>query len=366
MKDLIVVQDSPYRKGYLERIKSRDCIFVCTIATTKTAEVPGISAAGATPKLRRYTAQADVEYLFYEKTFTIKEIPKNPLGPPSPVVITKAALNLSGMPLLVVDAGCRVKAKVPAITLRNKGLDCISTGKAFDREEELFELSKAFALELGRLGRSVILSESVPGGTTTALSLMSFFGINAHSKVSSSMKDNAHNLKTSLVKTAHKNCPISKKDREKYPLKVVASIGDSMQLTNAVLAIYLADQLPVILAGGSQMLAVAGFISILESYLKKKVCWENISVCTTRWVLEDPTADFKGLSRDVQPKLLTMAADIDFSRSRFEGLRRYEEGLVKEGVGAGGIAGTGFIKGYFDKKSLLFEIERLFGRMLKS
>ncbi len=366
MKDLIVVQDSPYRKGYLESIKSKECIFLCTIATTKTAEIPGISAAGATPRLRRYTAQADVEYLFFEKTYTLKEIPRNPLGPPSPVVITKAALNLSKMPCFIIDAGCKVKPKVPAILLRKDGLNCISTGNAFNKEDDLFNLSAALALQFARLGKAVILGESVPGGTTTALSLMSFFGIDAHSKVSSSIKDNAHRLKTELVLTAHKNCKIKKKEARKQPFQVVASIGDSMQLVNAVLTVYLADYVPVMLAGGSQMLAVALLISVLEDYLSKKVCWENISVCTTRWVIEDPTADFKGLSREVNPKLLTLAADIDFSHSGFEGLRRYEEGLVKEGVGAGGIAGAGFIKGYFDKKILLKEIERLFEKMLKN
>lgn len=364
MEGIIVVSDAAYRDKYFEEIKKREGIFICTIATTKTAEVPGISAAGATPRLRRYTAQADVEYLFYEKTYTIKEIPKNPLGPPSPVIITKACLNLSQMPIFIIDAGCKVKAKVPAIILREKGLNCISTGKAFDKEEELLNSAKTLAYEFGKLNRFVVLGESVPGGTTTALSLMSFFGIPAHFKVSSSMKDNAHNLKIELVKRAHQNCEIDKKDATKNPLKVVASIGDSMQLVNAVLAIYLADYVPVILAGGSQMLAVVALMANLESFINKKIRWENISVCTTRWVKEDKTADFKGLSKDVKKGLLTMSADIDFSSSRFKGLQMYEEGLVKEGVGAGGIAGAGFIKGYFDKKALLLEIERLFEKMI--
>lgn len=364
MKDLLIVNDSPYKKTHLQEIAKRDGLFICTIATTKTAEISGISAAGATPRLRRYTAQADVEYLFYERTYTIKEIPKNPLGPPSPVIITKAALNLSSMPLFIIDGGCQRKAKVPAIILRKNGLKCITSAEAFDNGDELLKLSKILALELAKTNRFIILGESVPGGTTTALSIMSYYGISAHSKVSSSMKDNAHKLKTEVVERSHKKLKFKKHSASLTPIEVVSAIGDSMQLINATMALYLADYLPVILAGGTQMLAVIVFMIKLAEYLNKPVCWENISVCTTRWVYEDKTADFKGLSKDIKNDLLVFASDVDFKKSKFKGLQMYEEGLVKEGVGAGGIAGAGYIKGYFNKKTLLDEIERLFEKML--
>lgn len=364
MNDIIIVSDSHYKDNYFKEIKKREGLFVCTIATTKTAEIPGISAAGATPKLRRYTAQADVEYLFYEKTYTIKEIPKNPLGPPSPVIITKAGLNLSGIPVLIIDGGCKAKAKVPTIVLRKNGLNCITTANSFDNPEEILNLSKTLAIELSKLNKFIILGESVPGGTTTALSLMSFYDIPAHSKVSSSMKDNAHKLKTEIVKKAHKALNQKTMNKNLSPLEVVSSIGDSMQLINAVMAIYLSDYIPVILAGGTQMLAVVAFMIKLSEYLNKKIHWEKISVCTTRWVYEDKTADFKGLAKNVKKDLLVLSADIDFNDSKYPGLRMYEEGLVKEGVGAGGLAGAGFIKGYFDKKILLTEIERLFEKMI--
>ncbi|MCX7990889.1 MAG: TIGR00303 family protein [Proteobacteria bacterium] len=362
-KGIISVSDCLYRDNFFKEIKKREGLFICTIATTKTAEIPGISAAGATPRLRRYTAQADVEYLFYEKTYTIKEIPKNPLGPPSPVIITKACLNLSGIPVFIIDAGCQKKAKVPAIIIRQKGLDCITSGKAFDKAEDLFDISKNLAFEFAKLNRFIILGESVPAGTTTALSLMSYYGISAHNKVSSSIKDNAHSLKSEVVKTAHLNFKKRHKGKS-TPFDIVSGIGDSMQIVNGTMALFLADYVPVILAGGSQMLAVVCFMIKLSEYLGKKVRWENISVCTTRWVLEDKTADFRGLSKDVKKDLLVLASDINFSGSKFKGLQMYEEGLVKEGVGAGGIAGAGFIRRYFDQNTLLEEIERLFGKMI--
>jgi uncharacterized protein (TIGR00303 family) len=361
--NIISAGANPNEKHFLNEIRKRDGIFVCTIATTETAQIPNISAAGATPELRKYTAQADVEYLFYEKALTIPEIPKNPLGPPSPVIITKAALNLTQMPVFIIDAGCEVKAQVPAFVLREKGLKCITTGQSFDRGKELQELSAKLAQEFVRLNRYVVLGESVPGGTTTALSLMSLMGINAHGKVSSSMVENAHDLKQEVVERAHKNAGINGEYLHNYPIVAVEKIGDSMQIVNAVLAITMSEHVPVLLAGGTQMLAVVALMRVMGKNYPHKIRWENIGVCTTRWVLEDINADFKGLAKASSDYASFFAANMNFSQSRFEALRRYEEGLVKEGVGAGGIAGAGFIKKAFTSKTLMDEIERLYKRM---
>jgi uncharacterized protein (TIGR00303 family) len=362
MRNVMILKEKTC-ESFFSEVRSRDGIFICTIATTETALIPGISAAGATPELRRYTAQADVEYLYYGKVLTIKEIPKNPLGSPSPVIITKAACNLMDIPILIIDAGCEVKPKVPSIVLRKEGLRCITTGKAFGGGKSLIQKAKVLAEEFSKLERYVVLGESVPGGTTTALSLLTFLGINAMGKVSSSMVDNAHELKEKIVLKAYKNAKLDSKYIVKNPVKIVESVGDSMQLVNAVLTIYLSQKVPVILAGGTQMLAVAAFIDVLSKYLKEEVNWENISVATTRWVAVDKNADFIGLAKAVKPLKYVFAANLNFSESKFEGLRGYEKGLVKEGVGAGGIVTAGFVKQLFSHKEILHEIEKLFASM---
>ncbi|GAB4437708.1 MAG: TIGR00303 family protein [bacterium] len=365
IKDVLQVKKNSHFEHFLKFIMGKKGIFVCTIATTKTAEIEGISAAGATPELRRYTAQADVEYLFYEKPITIPEIPKNPLGPPSPVVITKAALNLLKVPVIIIDGGCEIKAKVPQFIFREKGLNCITTGKAFENGEVLFEQADKLAVELSKFDSYVVIGESVPGGTTTALSLMTAFGIDAEGKVSSSMKENAHDIKKETVKRALKRANIKKDDVEKEPLKVVEKIGDSMQIINAALAMRLSHRVPVILAGGTQLIAVVCLMNMLERAKGYKVCWENISLITTRWVAEDRTADFRGLSEKVAEKITVLAANLNFSKSRFQALRMYEKGLVKEGVGAGGIAGAGFLTNSFTFPELMNEIESLYEKMGK-
>ncbi len=363
MKNVFILKEKKCEL-FFEKIREKDGIFVCTIATTKTAQIPGISAAGATPELRKYTAQADVEYLFYGKTFTIKEIPKNPLGPPSPVIITKAAIDLMKLPVFIINAGCETKPFVPSIVLRGRGLKCITTGEAFkDGGNELVEKSKVLADELLKLDRFIILGESVPGGTTTALSLLSFLGIDSFGKVSSSMSDNAHDLKEEVVKLAHKNAKLSKELIKKNPVKIVESIGDSMQLVNAVLAIFISKKNPVILAGGTQMIAVAAFIEVLEDFLNVKANWDNIAIATTRWVAYDERADFIGLANSIKKLKFVFACDLNFSNSVLEGLKGYEKGLVKEGVGAGGVVTVGFIKGQFSHKKILNNIEHLFAKM---
>lgn len=361
-EDILVIKEKRF-KPFLKKIEKRDGIFLCTIATTETAQIPGISAAGATPELRKYTAQADVEYLYYEKTFTIKEIPKNPLGPPSPVIITKSACNLMNIPVLIIDAGCEIKPKVPSFIIREKGLKCITTGKSFEDGESLIEKTMVLAKEFVKLNRYVVLGESVPGGTTTALSLLTFLGIDARGKISSSMTDNVHDLKEKIVLQAHNNSKLTREYIYKNPVKIVEAIGDSMQLVNSVLAIFLSKYVPVILAGGTQMIAVTAFIDVLAKYLNEFVNWENIAVATTKWVAYDSNADFKGLAKSIKNLKYVFACNLDFSKSKFEGLRGYEKGLVKEGVGAGGMVVAGFMKNAFTHAEILSEIERLFSKM---
>jgi NaMN:DMB phosphoribosyltransferase len=63
----------------------------------------------------------------------------------------------------------------------------------------------------------------------------------------------------------------------------------------------------------------------------------DVAVATTRWVVEDPTADAVGLMGDLGAYPL-LATALSFREAHDEGLRMYEDNLVKEGVGAGGAA----------------------------
>jgi NaMN:DMB phosphoribosyltransferase len=91
------------------------------------------------------------------------------------------------------------------------------------------------------------------------------------------------------------------------------------------------------LAGGTQMLAVFALARAIAQ--AEALAWEpeQIVVGTTRWVVEDPTGDTVGLAAEVGDVPL-VATPLSFAQSRYPQLRAYEQGFVKEGVGAGGCA----------------------------
>jgi NaMN:DMB phosphoribosyltransferase len=97
----------------------------------------------------------------------------------------------------------------------------------------------------------------------------------------------------------------------------------------------------VMLAGGSQMVAVAALLQALRG----PAVLEHVVVGTTRWVIDDPRADVAGLAADVSPDLPVLAVNLNFATSRHASLHAYEQCLVKEGVGAGGTCLAALLRG---------------------
>ncbi len=61
---------------------------------------------------------------------------------------------------------------------------------------------------------------------------------------------------------------------------------------------------------------------------------DNITIVTTCYVMNDTSAHFAAIADKLSAK--AYATDPGFGHSRLQGLRQYEAGFVKEGVGAGG------------------------------
>jgi len=305
------------------------------IASTDTAAIPGISAAGASAELIPFTAAADAEFLAHGAARCIAGLPCNPLGPPGPALITLAALQLASIPHVIVNAGCCIAPDAPCIDLGREPGGLITEGNAVPAAHELYEAGRRLGHDLAAQCDYLVLGESVPGGTTTALALLLALGIPADGRVSSSMAANAHGLKCQVARAAlrHLRPDVASHD----PLAAVATLGDPMQAAaGGIAAGALSRGCPVLLAGGTQMIAVLALLQRLGA-LAQSAWAESIAVGTTRWVAEDPTADAVGLMRDLgNDPLLTTA--LCFADSRYPALRRYEEHLVKEGVGAGGAA----------------------------
>ncbi|MFN8636712.1 MAG: TIGR00303 family protein [Chloroflexota bacterium] len=358
-RPILLVHAPAKGRQLVERLRGRRPLFVCTVAHTETAEIDGLSGAGATAELRRLTAAADVEALEHGHPLCMDGVPSNPNGAPGPVIITLAGLRMAGLEHVSIDAGLRVKPQAATMVVADRWGASILTGRAVPHAPDLFARGLALAPELAARGDYLVLAESVPGGTTTALALLCGLGIDAWGRVSSSMPENAHPLKTRVVQAALAAAGLDSGRASASALDVAAAVGDPMQPFVAGLALGALPRCPVLLAGGSQMAAVLALIVALARERGDDLDLDRIGIATTSWVARDPTADLAGLVAQIAD-VPVLASSLSFARSRHAPLRRYEDFLVKEGVGAGAAAVVASLVTDADHATLLAAVERVY------
>lgn len=303
-------------------------LFLCVLANTETAYIEGLSAAGKTAKLTDYTPPGDAEVL---ETGMVVDIPILPMTPPydtpTPALITRVALDLTGVKHMLVNAGLKIlPAKI--VPLRNihgsPGKD-IREPIAVPDAQGIFERGFSLGRELRDEYDFVMIGESIPAGTTTANAVLTALGYDGN--VSSSASTNPLELKKQVVKDALASSGIKSGDLRKDPIEAIRCVGDPMMAAVAGIAAGLEDT-PVILAGGTQMATVFGVIKHLGYRTN------NITIVTTCYVMNDTSAHFAQLVDKLGAEYYI--TDPGFGQSRLQGLRQYEAGFVKEGVGAGG------------------------------
>ena len=176
-------------------------------------------------------------------------------------------------------------------------------------------------------------------------------GIEAKDRVNSSHPTCNHEQKWEIVQQGLANLK-----PQSSPLEIVAAVGDPMQIVVAGMAITASRHGGVLLAGGTQMLAVYALARAIAKY--KNLTWnpDAIVVGTTRWVVEDPTGNTVDLALDVGDVPL-LATALSFATSQFPQLRAYEQGFVKEGVGAGGAAIAAHLYRNWSQEKLLTAVE---------
>ncbi|MBS7610947.1 TIGR00303 family protein [Candidatus Bathyarchaeota archaeon] len=358
--DIILFHEEAKGEAFLTRLEGKKPLFICVIGTTETAKIPRISAAGKYPELTDYTPPADVELLLLGKCKCIREVPVTPEGIPTPALITMSALRLTDTPALVVSGGLKINPHVPFLDLGGGPGRDIRTGKAVDHVKEVMERARIAGENLAKTTGYLVIGESIPGGTTTALGILLAMGIDARGKVSSSMPSNPHELKIKTVEAGLKASGVEFGALADDPVKAVSCVGDPMVPAFAGLVLGAASKVPVLMAGGTQMGAVLAVIKALNQDVLT-----NVAIGTTRWIIADKTADLKGIITQIADVPI-LAADLDFSQSRFDGLKAYDSGIVKEGVGAGGSAIAAMVKskGLISKTTLLKEIERNYEQLL--
>ncbi len=316
---------------FIDKVKGKKPLFSLVISYTETSEIDGITIAGANKDLIKYTPAADAEFIHYGYCKCINTIPATPDGKPTPALLTRAALNSINIPMLVIDAGSKIKPNIPYINLD------ASYAKRIDKEdamninmvERIYYNSIELGKTLAKLNDFIIIGESIPGGTTTALALLLALGIDARFKVSSSMPNNPHNIKNYVVSNALRRANLSIGSLKDKPLEAVSILGDPMMITIAGISIGAKDS-NIILSGGTQMSAILALIKSLDAS-----ALEDIVIGTTRYIVEDKSSNIIELVKEIYP-IPILYVDPMLDKSSIEGLRAYANGFVKEGAGAGG------------------------------
>ncbi|QMU54383.1 MAG: TIGR00303 family protein [Nitrosopumilus sp.] len=340
-------------QNFLKTAKSRKFLFSFVISYTEICEVPGITFAGADKNSVQFTPPADAEYLHYGYCKSIDKIPMTPDGKPTPGILTKSALESASIPHLTVNAGSKIPPKLPFI---ETGL---SFGKDISVQNAMTDSQVSHAVDYGRIvGRSLaslsdclVIGESIPGGTTTALAVLRALGFDA--KVSSSMPDNPIELKNQIVNSALKRIDSD------HPYSILAKVGDPMIPFVAGMLSSASNVSDVMLAGGTQMAAVLAFASKIGFNL------ENTSIGTTSYVANDKNANFINLVEQIAD-ISIISVDPGLKNSQYPGLKAFSEGFAKEGVGAGGSMITSMLKTGNDSTKLLEMVEKEYDRLFTS
>ena len=318
------------------------------IAGTNTSQIPGISAAGLNAKSRRITALADAEFLLMgaSKDHKYKLPPLN--AGVTPALISHVCSKLLNVYPVIVPLGIEVKPHFNHLIVEDRDLgpsNCLSTGKSMPRDR-VVNLYKR-GLEIGKSSKQLILiSESVPGGTTTAQAVMEAFGLRVSNLVGSSLFKAPRDLRRKVVQKGLLNANL-KNDFDSFD--VVAAVGDPFQAFSMGLLIgaRLAKQ-PVILSGGSQMLAVTLLALEFLGANNKDDFIENIFIATTGWLVKDNSLNdlLNLINEKYDVNLLGLVSPLNFKSSIYKELKDYEMGHVKEGVGAGGISLLAYLNGF--------------------
>jgi len=334
-------------------MKSKKFLFSFVISYTETCEIPGITFAGADKGSIQFTPPADAEYLHYGYCKSIDQIPMTPDGKPTPGLLTKTALESASIPHLTINAGSKISPQLPFI---DTGM---TFGKNISTESAMTDSQVSHAVDYGRIvGRSMasltdclVIGESIPGGTTTALAVLKALGFNA--KVSSSIPNNPIELKNQIVSSA-----LERIDSE-HPYSVVAKVGDPMIPFVAGMLSSASSVSNVMLAGGTQMAAVLAFAS------KIGFNEENTVIGTTSYITDDDTANFTNLVKEIAD-IPAISVNPGLKNSQYPGLKAFSEGFAKEGVGAGGSIISSMIKTGNDSTKFLEMTEKEYDRLFTS
>jgi uncharacterized protein (TIGR00303 family) len=292
--------------------------------TTLTAGIDWISAAGADRDAMLHTPSADLEILEYGDVALAPTVPVSPSGCPTPAVVTRAVHEVLGFDVTALDTGLARETAAPTVSLGDEPGEDVRDRVAVTNAGTLFESAREFARSLPE--SELLIGETIPGGTTTAMAVLSALG--ERPAVSSSLPENPLALKRRVVAEALSASGIEPGDVAGDPVEAVRLVGDPVLASVAGLVVGATEAgTEVVLTGGTQLAAAAALA-------RHAGVEAPLTLATTSFVAEDDSAAIRVLASDLD--LALRVTDPEFGGREHPGMAAYAAGEAKEGVGMGG------------------------------
>lgn len=329
-----------------------ETLFALVAGSTDTARIEGISAAGANPSLVAHTPSADLEIVQYGRPVQSPVTPVSPSGCPTPAVVTRAVREAERFEMIGVDAGLAEPTAAPTVEVGQTTGGDIREPEPVETADALFQRAKALGAALP--ATELLLGETIPGGTTTALAVLRALG--ERQSVSSSLPENPLTLKRSVVEEGLEASDLTTGETAGKPIETVRYVGDPVLCSVAGLtAGAVATETAVTLAGGTQMAAAAALA-------RHAGVDAPLEIATTSFLASDETADIAGLAADLDISLTV--TDPHFDRRDHPAMNAYVAGEAKEGVGMGGALSLAD-RSALTSGDLLDSFEAVYSRLLE-
>jgi len=297
------------------------------VGSTRTATIEGISAAGADPEAVLQTPSADAELVAYGRPISGLPVPVSPSGCPSPALVTRAVRELIEFDLLVIDSGLSGRTAAPTVAVGSEPGADIREDVALRAACSIYDASRELVGALP--DDEIVIGESVPGGTTTALGVLRALG--KPFGVSSSLPDNPLQLKERVVAEGLEAAGLEPGDAADAPLQALRTMGDpALAAVAGSIAGAAEAGIEVTLAGGTQFVATAALA-------RHGGVDHPLTLATTSFLADTESVDLRRAAARLNLELVV--TDPGFDRADHPALDGYVRGEAKEGVGMGGALG---------------------------
>lgn len=295
---------------------------VVVAGSTATAGIEGISAAGADADAMRHTPAADLEILAYGRPTGAPVVPVSPTGCPTPAIVTRAVRELLDLPLVAVDAGIARSTYAPTVDLGGRPGRDVREPPAVPDARKVFDAGREFGASLA--DSELLVGETVPGGTTTALGVLTALG--HRPRVSSSLPDNPIELKREVVARGLEAAAVQPPVDD--PIAAIHAVGDPVLAGLAGILVGATETgTPVTLAGGTQLVAAAALA-------RAAGVSRRLALATTTYIAADDGAGLSAHAAELDLDLTV--TDPGFGAVDHPAAEAYVAGEAKEGVGMGG------------------------------